>query len=554
MGCCGSEKATEDKANINDKINENENEDEYEDENLVDNTHLNENETNKKKSEETPVNKNLKSEEKINIVNKDIIINNRITTKKGQRNFEEYNEDNINTGEELKGEEIPEVKREKQFEERKEFLVNLQFKNIFKDDNIDKSNSALFLDTTQKVKIILIPTQKKIPKVQKFFDPVQGEPGPFWEASVEASKTEVLYPLWIWKNIEIIFYISGTWKINEELECDCKGIPEQKNIYEKFMKPKIKYKFNNGALIGRLIYGEPFEVYDGLRYTSNYDGPLLLRMNLNSKWSKEKPSGSLNMKVKGATLCNNVSEIEERIGWAKPLRDLEFNNLHDLPDYKIPSIEKMIIVLFNKARYNSKLFAYQYLDSMKNLTPNSQKIYTEFINNSVQNAPLKLNISVIKLLQAFYAPFLSGTITGEASESFIILKTKTILKTYLSKSFNDKKKIFHIAVIKYMDKNPFHLASRLLFENAIRECIFKSTCEEMSMMTVETNGDFKKKIYYSIIILSNEKGNDCINYEISKDVKKFIKEEEKKSGDVIISPIKINIDSVPNIYTINKDK
>ena len=273
-------------------------------------------------------------------------------------------------------------------------------------------------------------------------------------------------------------------------------------------------------------------------------------MNLNSSWTNEKSSGSLNIKVKGAFPVDNISELEERIGWSRQIKLIQLNNLNDLPDYKIPSLEKMIIILLNKARYNSKLFANQYLDNIKTLTTNSIRIYNEFINNNKQYLPLKINISIVKLLQKFYSPFLSGN-DNNNNESLIILKTNKIIKNYLNKCFNNKKNIFNISLIKYKEKNPFNLVSRLLFEDEIRQNIFKSTCEEISMMTMQTKEDYKNSVFYSIIVLSNEKGNDNINYDISNNIKNFINEEQKNSNDNIISKVKINLNPLPNIFSNN---
>ena len=267
-------------------------------------------------------------------------------------------------------------------------------------------------------------------------------------------------------------------------------------------------------------------------------------MNLNSLGIKEKPSGSLNLKIKGVINISTISEMEDRIGWWKQLKIIELNNLKDIPNYKIPSIEKMIIIIFNKARYNSKLFSNQYLYNIKNLTPNSNKIYNQFQNNLNQNVPFKINVSIIKLLQNFFKPFLSG----DNSDSLIIIKSKTIIKNYLYKCFNGKKNIYHISILKYRDKNPFYLASRLLFEDEIRENIFKSDCKEMSMITIQTNQSFKKYIFYTIVVLSNEKGNDNIKYDI--DPRSFIKEDQKINGGInIISTNKINLNPLPNIFS-----
>ena len=463
------------------------------------------------------------------------------------KNYEDYEEDN-EICEEIEEDEIIDEKEMKEMEikERRKYLDNLRFQDIFKEDNINKHNTSIFDDRKQKIRTIFIPSQKGFAKVNKYFDPIQGVNGPFYEVNVKASKNEIMYPLWIGKNKEVIFYINGKWKINNETECDCKGIKEIENKYEKYMNNVVKNKFNKGALIGRVINGDYFEIYDGLRYISDKDGPLILRMNLNSLGIKEKPSGSLNLKIKGVVNINTISEMEDRIGWWKQLKIIELNNLKDIPNYKIPSIEKMIIIIFNKARYNSKLFSNQYLYSIKNLTPNSNKLYNQFQNNLKQNIPFKINVSIIKLLQNFFKPFLSG----DKSDSLMINKSKAIIKNYLHKCFNGKKNIYHISILKYKEKNPFYLASRLLFEDEIRENIFKSDCQEMSMITIQTNQSFKKNIFYTIVVLSNEKGNDNINYDISKDPKSFIKEDQKDNGGInIISTNKININPLPNIFS-----
>ena len=463
------------------------------------------------------------------------------------KNYEDYEEDN-EICEEIEEDEIIDQKEMKEMEikERRKYLDNLRFQDIFKEDNINKHNTSIFDGRKQKIRTIFIPSQKGFAKVNKYFDPIQGVNGPFYEVNVKASKNEIMYPLWIGKNKEVIFYINGKWKINNETECDCKGIKEIENKYEKYMNNVVKNKFNKGALIGRVINGDYFEIYDGLRYISDKDGPLILRMNLNSLGIKEKPSGSLNLKIKGVVNINTISEMEDRIGWWKQLKIIELNNLKDIPNYKIPSIEKMIIIIFNKARYNSKLFSNQYLYSIKNLTPNSNKLYNQFQNNLKQNIPFKINVSIIKLLQNFFKPFLSG----DKSDSLMINKSKAIIKNYLHKCFNGKKNIYHISILKYKEKNPFYLASRLLFEDEIRENIFKSDCQEMSMITIQTNQSFKKNIFYTIVVLSNEKGNDNINYDISKDPKSFIKEDQKDNGGInIISTNKININPLPNIFS-----
>lgn len=70
------------------------------------------------------------------------------------------------------------------------------------------------------------------------------------------------------------------------------------------------------------------------------------------------------------------------------------------------------------------------------------------------------------------------------------------------------------------------------------------------MITIQTNQSFKKNIFYTIVVFSNEKGNDNINYDISKDPKSFIKEDQKVNGGAnIISTNKISVNPLPNIFS-----
>ena len=137
------------------------------------------------------------------------------------KNYEDYEEDN-EICEEIEEDEIIDEKEMKEMEikERRKYLDNLRFEYIFKEDNINKHNTSIFDDRKQRVRTIFIPNQKGFAKVNKYFDPIQGVNGPFYEVNVKASKNEIMYPLWIGKNKEVIFYINGKWKINNETECD----------------------------------------------------------------------------------------------------------------------------------------------------------------------------------------------------------------------------------------------------------------------------------------------------------------------------------------------
>ena len=92
--------------------------------------------------------------------------------------------------------------------------------------------------------------------------------------------------MWLIKDEEVEFYVEGKWKISKDKECDSKGLENQDVILfperiNDYLDNKEK-KYNDGALIGRTIKGNYFLIYDGLKYTPEESGALLLKMNLNN--------------------------------------------------------------------------------------------------------------------------------------------------------------------------------------------------------------------------------------------------------------------------------
>ena len=84
---------------------------------------------------------------------------------------------------------------------------------------------------------------------------------------------DTVLPIWCEKNTDIIFRVYGKWSVDEYTECDSKGI-ETENMN--------KEKFNNGALIGRILNSSYFLIYDNLHYVSYTRGPLYFKMNVNN--------------------------------------------------------------------------------------------------------------------------------------------------------------------------------------------------------------------------------------------------------------------------------
>ena len=427
-----------------------------------------------------------------------------------------YNESDEND----ENNENKETKKEEEKEiNNKIYIEKIKIENALKNkshttDNIPKYKSKLSISNIEE----------KLPKV------IQNNTGGYLdrkivEIEIKASRFETIFPIWIQKEEEIEFIVSGKWKINNEIECDSKGIEPNKEILDG--DNINNNKFNDGALIGRILKGTPFVIYDGLKYTSDISGPLILKMNSNSLWTRDKPEGILKMKIYGASKIENADDLEEKIGWWKQLRIIDYNNKDDLPNYELALNEKSVIILFNKLRHDSILFTNQYLENYQKLTPTTKKIYNQFISNKDQFIPLKINLSIIKLLEKFYDKMINDKNNIKEDDWIYILRSEKSVENYLEESFNNKKKLF-ASIIRYYEDNPFFLGLRILFRDNIRNNLLNYNFSEMSMITL--CNDLRKDgavIYYCIVVLSNQNGNDNVNYNIDMNIEKMIENEKK---------------------------
>lgn len=369
---------------------------------------------------------------------------------------------------------------------------------------------------TLKSCTVLSPGQFKLAKLvietnNSIEEYTQG--GPYFEIEVKANRFDQIYPIFIPDNQEIEFQVSGKWNINSNIACDSKGIPNNN-----------KNKYNNGALLGRVIKGEEFIIYDGLKYISKNRGALVLKMYLDNIWDKEIPFGSLKLKIKGAKNIENLTELEEKIGWWKQLRIINFTNSDQLNNFKLSTEEKSFIIIINKIRHDSSLFTSQYLNNYQNLTPSTIKIYKQLIENDKKYIPLKVNLSIIKILQKFFKNFIDKE--NNIDDLNYIMKTGRILNDIINECFNKKKKVI-VDIIKYYENDPFSLALRFLFNENNRNYLLDYGCEELSLITLNCTNKENKNIFYSIIVLSNIQGNDHYNYDFDMNLNKFIEKTKK---------------------------
>ena len=304
---------------------------------------------------------------------------------------------------------------------------------------------------------------------------------------------DTILPIWCEKNTDIIFRVYGKWSINEYTECDCNGV-ECEN--------KSREKFNNGALIGRILNSSYFLIYDNLHYVSYTRGPLYFKMNVNNIFNKTKPNGELNLKIFGV---KNLSyeEIDELLGWDKSINEITYTNQSLYSNISIPKLEKETIIFVNKMRVNSTLFAKEYLENIKNLTVSIEKLYKYMTKeNNIKYEKLKVNPFILNKIQEFYFPIL-GKNNKNKNKNYNILNSEIELENYLTNVFGKLKRI-KLIIKKHNSFKPLTLAIRFLLDENIRNEIFTSKNSEISILTLKSK-KFKKITLYSIIVFSEDK-------------------------------------------------
>jgi len=461
-------------------------------------------------------------------------LNSNIENKKRPMS-EPYSNIEINEDEEKEDKEEKEEKKEKEEKEN----INIENKIINKEvnfvengleklskDMLKKRSNTTDMKEKFKSKNSMKVELSKVIQVSNISENFLGRN--VLEFDIQASRYDKICPIWIQKEEEIEFIVQGKWKINKEIECDSRGIKYNKNRND-IQGGDDNNHFNDGALIGRVIKGQPFVIFDKLKYVSEISGPLILKMNVNSISNRDQPEGSLKIKIYGAKKIQNNEELEDKIGWWKQLKVIEFNNKDHLPNYAIQNNEKSIIILLNKARHDSKLFASQYLDNFQRLTPSTKRIYEQLMTNKNQYIPFKINLSIIKLLKKFYYKFIDNNNTYNEEEWNSILKSEESLLKYLQDSFNSKKKLY-LTILRYYEDNPFYLGLRILFRDNIRDNILSYNIEEISILNLSYNLNGGKNVYYCIVVISNKNGNDNVNYDINMNFEKFIEDENLNSN------------------------
>ena len=339
------------------------------------------------------------------------------------------------------------------------------------------------------------------------------------QVTVDAIKFETLYPIWIEKNNIITFEVSGKWFIEKYKECDCNGLILSNNLSDL-------NEFNDGALIGRILGGKNFAIFNGLKYKSEFSGPLFMKMNVYNCFNKKsQPYGSLNVIISGSGVYEkSFEEIEKSFFWDK----LKFFN-----DNNIPKFEKEIIININKIRCNSKLYAMMYLEDVKWFNNKTKQVYNELVNKKKKLNIFKVNKNLIDNIKKFYVNLLQKNTKKKKKK---ILESGSDLKEFLNNIyFNNNKNFnndFFKVIISVHDSLKVNgICVKLLLDDIMRKEILNEENEFISVLTMKTT-KLNKITLFSIFVFNNKFDNIIDNFHDKIHIKKLnrnldiIKEED----------------------------
>ena len=411
--------------------------------------------------------------------------------------------------------------------------------------NLSSSSSMSNLDNTN---VSFLNTSSNIVTLSNVFSPetpnsnnnnnviISDNKNNSLQVIVHANKFETLYPIWIEKNNEITFEVSGKWNIEKYKECDCTGLILSNNLSDL-------NEFNEGALIGRVLGDKNFAIFNKLKYKSKFSGPLFMKINVYNFLNKtSQPSGSLNVIISGAGVYEkSIEEIE------KCIFKIYNNNAQNF--------EKEIIIKINQIRSNSKLYAMMYLEDFKWFNDNLKKIYNEFVNMNKQLNILNVDKSLFDNIKKFYVDLFHKNTKKKKKK---ILESANDLKEFLNNIYNinnnNKNEDFFKVFISIHDSlDSKGVCGRLLLNDIMRKEILNEKNEYISVLTMKTT-KLKKHSMISIFVFNKEFNKEKDLFEknhLKKNIQNYlysIKEEDNlQSGD-----FDYNLSN--NIFIQNNDK
>lgn len=180
---------------------------------------------------------------------------------------------------------------------------------------------------------------------------------------VYASYDECIFPIWVDVGTILSFYVVGSWYLfNGEKEISSEGLIEEKTEVNNFPI---------GCLLGHIQGGTFFGINNKIKYTSKYQGYLMLLQNNGSY--ETNPYGYLDVFVSGGKLYR-YNEIEKLSGWNYNIIDTNHDAIY------MKSKEKDLLILLNKLRSNPQKFAQKYLTHLAHVNNYYNQAYNYLLS------------------------------------------------------------------------------------------------------------------------------------------------------------------------------
>ena len=274
----------------------------------------------------------------------------------------------------------------------------------------------------------------------------------------------------------------------------------------------------NGCLIGRILGGDYFHIYNNFNFTSNVSGPLFLKMNIHDL--RLNPEGKLTVFIIGA-MDLPFMHIEKRLGW-------DINNLSLGSNLLKSESEKLIYTFINKIRLNSNLFAQQYLENIKSLSTATNALYFSLLENKEKLQFLHLDKKIIEYgkklikleIQRFYNISSNGIDAKKKDQ--INIDAQNLIEAKKNLLNLGYKKIMNF-VKKHEDTKPLSVAIKLIIDERARNCLLNNEYNSIALLTLKS--PYVKRSFFTCMILAN---NTLIDNDIELNkTQNFITETNK---------------------------
>ena len=432
--------------------------------------------------------------------------------------------------EEFKRKEKQEMQNKQEIEEKEEEIQedinakeeeNLEDNILYSNDNIDRegqleenqleiNNNLEKLENNNNNK-----KRKKLDKKKPFIIMEITTDPPKVKIIINACSfcDEYMMPIWCQKDTFIKFKVEGKWRIDKLCEyTNSKGILSNQTG-----------GFNNGALLGRVGYGESFVVYDKQAILIKKEGPLFLRQNLPKRINLQ-PEGKLEVTIVDG-IYMDIKEINDKIGWIEN-GTIESNNEDDKDEnnennnsnnkskkiYKggnkkkmtEKELEKKLRTYINNLRMNPSMFYEKYLSFNKSLI--ITKKYLDKLNKKHITSLVENDICYNFIKEYFELPKQKELQKNSNKNNIIqkLIKLDEDIQFFFSDKYG-----YNIKVKSKLTQkdNPVEIITLFLLDEKYRPYIFSN---KSKFLTIKIFNNFlnQTNLIISAIILDDKNNNN----------------------------------------------